>query len=76
MLKQIGFHLWHPALESRAASGRLLVLDGLAEFREHLGGELSITLLADIGRGEDVHEIDEVGVARAIAWLRRKEIGQ
>jgi 3-dehydroquinate synthase len=76
MLKQIGFHLWHPALESRAASGRLLVLDGVAEFREHLGGELSITLLADIGRGEDVHEFDEVGVARAIAWLRRKEIGQ
>jgi 3-dehydroquinate synthase len=76
MLKQIGFHLWHPALESRAASGRLLVLDGLTEFREHLGGELSITLLADLGRGEDVHEIDEAGVARAITWLRRKEIGQ
>ena len=52
------------------------MLDGLTEFREHLGGELSITLLADLGRGEDVHDIDETGVARAIAWLRRKEIGQ
>ena len=76
VLKKIGFHLWHPALEARDGSGRLRVLDGLAEFREHIGGELSITLLADLGRGEDVHEIDEGRVARAIAWLRRKEIGQ
>ena len=32
---------------------------GLREFREHLGGELTVTLLADIGRGIEVHEIDE-----------------
>ena len=33
--------------------------DGLREFREHLGGELTITLLRDIGRGEEVHVMDE-----------------
>ena len=32
---------------------------GLAEFREHLGGDLTITLLAAIGRGIEVHAIDE-----------------
>lgn len=34
------------------------VLKGLAEFQEHLGGELTITLLSAIGRGEEVHEMD------------------
>ena len=32
-----------------------LILRGIEEFREHLGGELTITLLRDIGRGEEVH---------------------
>jgi 3-dehydroquinate synthase len=31
---------------------------GLEEFREHLGGALTITLLAAIGRGVEVHAID------------------
>lgn len=31
---------------------------GLEEFREHLGGKLTVTLLKDIGRGFEVHEID------------------
>ena len=36
----------------------LVVLDGLEEFREHLGGELTITLLRAIGQGFEAHEID------------------
>ena len=42
---------------------------GLREFREHLGGELTVTLLAGIGRGVEVHEIDEAHAGAAIAWL-------
>ena len=34
------------------------VLRGLAEFREHLGGRLTIMLLRAIGQPFDVHEID------------------
>ncbi len=75
-LKRIGFHLWHPAMESKDAAGRPLLLDGLEEFREHLGGELSVTMLAEIGRGVDVHSVDRDEVLRAMSWLRRKEIGQ
>ena len=41
---------------SSAGAGRPAVLDGLAEFREHLGGELTITLLAGVGRGVEVHD--------------------
>jgi 3-dehydroquinate synthase len=74
-LKRLGFYLWHPAMEARDASGRQLLLEGLAEFREHLGGELSVTLLTEIGHGVDVHSMDHAEILRAIAWLRRKEIG-
>jgi len=34
------------------------VLKGLAEFQEHLGGRLSITLLKALGAGHEVHEMD------------------
>jgi len=76
LLKGLGFYLWHPALERRDAEGRWLVLEGLREFREHLGGELTITLLRDIGVGEEVHVMDEDEIVHAIAWLRNREAGQ
>ena len=76
LLKQLGFYLWHPALETHDADGRWLLLRGLEEFREHLGGELTITLLRDIGRGEEVHHMDVDEILRAVAWLHRLETGQ
>jgi 3-dehydroquinate synthase len=48
------------------------VLDGLTEFREHLGGELTVTLLADVGRGVEVHEMQEPLVLAAIDRLREE----
>jgi 3-dehydroquinate synthase len=72
LLERLGFPLWHPALETRAADGRPALLGGLTEFREHLGGELTITLLAGIGRGEEVHDMEEAEVLRAITWLRTR----
>lgn len=66
----VGFSLWHDALAQADASGRLAVLHGLDEFREHLGGELTVTLLNAIGSGVEVHEIDERHVAEAIVALR------
>ena len=46
------------------------LLDGLNEFREHLGGELTIMLLEDIGRGIETHEMDNATVLRCIEALR------
>ncbi len=46
------------------------LLQGLAEFREHLGGRMTITLLDAIGHGVDVHEMDESLVRQAIDRLR------
>lgn len=70
VLRAIGFRLWDDALDRRADDGRLAVLAGLAEFREHLGGELTIALVREPGRCVDVHALDERLVAAAVARLR------
>jgi 3-dehydroquinate synthase len=44
---------------------------GLAEFREHLGGRLTITLLRGIGDPVDVHTIDPATLAAAISLTSR-----
>jgi len=51
--------LYHESYELRDESGRRQVFAGLEEFREHLGGKLTILLLKSLGQGEDVHSMDE-----------------
>jgi 3-dehydroquinate synthase len=68
----LGFQIWDDALELRDETGRRRVLAGLAEFQEHLGGELTVTLLAGIGRGVEVHEMDGSIVERSIQWLKQR----
>lgn len=62
--------LWHPALDARDAKGRRLVHSGLEEFREHLGGELTVLLLREPGVGQDVHALDEGLVDACLDILR------
>jgi 3-dehydroquinate synthase len=45
----------------------------LREFREHLGGELTVTLLEDVGRGIEVHAMEEAWVLESIDWLKRRD---
>ncbi|WP_434620959.1 3-dehydroquinate synthase [Azospirillum sp. B2RO_4] len=73
LLEHLGFRLWHPALARVDATGRPQVLAGLEEFREHLGGRLTITLLAGIGRGIEVNAMDARLVESAIGWLSARE---
>jgi len=73
LLEHLGFKLWHPALEKTTAEGELEVIVGLQEFREHLGGELTITLLSDIGVGVEVHEMDSNLVMQSIQWLKARQ---
>ena len=69
LLEHLGFDLWHPALQKYNAEGGSEILVGLRDFREHLGGELTITLLAELGVGIEVHEMDETLIAQSIDWL-------
>jgi 3-dehydroquinate synthase len=72
LLGQLGFRLYDEALERRDAAGQLRVLEGLREFREHLGGELTISLLRAPGKPINVHEMDLEKVRRSIAWLSER----
>jgi 3-dehydroquinate synthase len=72
LLDRLGLPLWDSALAFTDPDGRPAVLAGLDEFREHLGGELTVTLLAGIGRGVEVHTIDADRMLRALDWLRRR----
>ena len=72
LLEGIGFKLWDSALCESAPGGGPAIVQGLREFREHLGGELHVTLLRGIGQGFEVTEMDEAIVACAIDELEAR----
>ena len=72
LLEQLGFELFANELLNVGSDGNLQVLGGLSEFREHLGGELTITLLREIGRGVEVHDMNLPKVIEAIHELRER----
>ncbi|MBL8815608.1 MAG: 3-dehydroquinate synthase [Planctomyces sp.] len=51
----------HPALENVDT-----LFAGLEEFRQHLGGRLTVTMLEGIGRPVNIHEIDRGAMKSAI----------
>ncbi|MGI8782852.1 MAG: 3-dehydroquinate synthase [Acidobacteriota bacterium] len=72
LLETLGLALWDEALLRQDQNGTYLVLAGLREFREHLGGSLHITLIRDIGRSFEVQEMDETIILDSIHWLQRR----
>lgn len=73
LLENLGFRIWHPALDAADARGSSSILSGLREFQEHLGGELSITLLRELGVGVEVNRMDHDLVRQALNWLKARE---
>ena len=71
LLDQVGLPTHHPLLGATNTKGRLLILEGLEEFRQHLGGELTVTLLEGIGQGFETHEMDEGLIRRSVEYLLR-----
>ena len=69
LLRTLGLPLYHPMLMASDGAGDYSLLRGLREFREHLGGELTITLLDELGTGIEVHDMDEALIVQAIEWL-------
>ena len=72
LLRALGLQLHVPELSQCLdnAEDPACVLRGLDEFREHLGGRLTIMLLRGIGSPMDVHEIDRDVMIRSIGILR------
>ena len=72
LLERLGFELWHPELMSTDSTGGLQIIGGIADFREHLGGELTITLLVELGSGVEVHEMKDDLIRQSIEWLENR----
>ena len=66
VFQQLGFELFHPALAENDSEN---LRRGLSEFQEHLGGQLTITLLDALGQGIEVHEMDFGLIQQAVARL-------
>jgi 3-dehydroquinate synthase len=72
LLERLRLPVYHAALTLRNAPGELSVLAGLEEFRQHLGGRLSVTLLSALGAAVQADAIDAQLVAAQIEKLRAR----
>lgn len=69
LLKKLGLPVSHPYMKIKDENSP--VLQGLNEFREHLGGQLTIMLLEGIGKGKEVYEMDFAMITEAGGWLAK-----
>lgn len=76
LLEALGFKLYADELLAVDSKGDLRIPAGLEEFREHLGGRLTITLLEEIGRGVEVHKMSAKKIVAAIHRLRLRSRGK
>ncbi len=72
LIEALGFDLFANELLNVDSSGDFVILKGLEEFREHLGGQLTITLLKSIGKGFEAHEMNEATVFESIQELQAR----
>jgi len=74
LIERIGFEIFSPFLMEEGKSGESVILEGLEEFREHLGGELTVTLVPEIGTKLEVHEMDRGLILEAMEELRERAV--
>jgi 3-dehydroquinate synthase len=78
VMEEIGFQLFSPVLlqkeENAQQLTQLAIIKGLSEFREHLGGRLTITLLEKIGKGQEVNQVDSALVEKAVYLLQNYHV--
>jgi 3-dehydroquinate synthase len=72
LIESIGFATYSPHLMENGRSGEPAILEGLEEFREHLGGQLTVTLVPKIGEKIEVHEMNRVKILNAVVELRQR----
>lgn len=68
LLDRLGLPVYHSILDTEEA--KLILLSGLLDFQEHLGGKLTVVLLERLGKGKDYHHLDEQLILRAIDLLK------
>lgn len=73
LIRRVGFATFSPHLLENGRSGEPVILEGLEEFREHLGGELTVTLVPKIGEKIEVHEMSRVKILNALVELKQRD---
>ena len=76
LLIHFDFTLYNEHLDDYDTNGKRVVIEGIEEFREHLGGELSIPLLTQIGSMKNVHKIDKFKMAQAFREVKEIHLKQ
>jgi 3-dehydroquinate synthase len=76
LIESLGFEVFANELLHADSENNLTILKGLEEFREHLGGRLTITLLNAIGSGFEVHEMNDEIVEDSIRELHQKYLSR
>lgn len=76
VLRKAGFNLVHPLLFNQDGTAvNPDLIQGLEEFREHLGGQLTIPMISEIGSKFDVHEMNPLWIdAAALSLLQKQEL--
>lgn len=69
-LTACGLPAWHEVLEATSPDGERLVYQGVEEFREHLGGQLCITLPNPLGKKTEISQIDTCILDKCLNQLR------
>ncbi|MBL8811003.1 MAG: 3-dehydroquinate synthase [Planctomycetaceae bacterium] len=70
-LERLGLLINHPALMQTEE-----LFQGLEEFRQHLGGRLTVTMLSAIGKPLDIHEVDRPRMKEAIQRVVERVISR
>jgi 3-dehydroquinate synthase len=63
LLSDLKLPIHHPLLHEEA------IFEGLEEFRQHLGGRLTLTMIRDVGQMLQIHEIDREKMKQSIDIL-------
>ena len=74
LIEKLGFSTYHHLLHEVDNKDLSLIVKGLDEFREHLGGELTVTLIQGIGEGVEVHAMDKMHIKSALDELRERHL--
>ncbi len=69
-LKDCGFRLWHPFLEKREDSKSLSIYNGLEEFRQHMGGKLSLIMPNHLGSSCQISSISHDEIEQAVSEMK------
>lgn len=74
-LTRCGLPIWSEILGQRKKDGTFRILDGVEQFREHLGGDLNITLPNGIGNKVEVHQISHDLMETSLNFLKEWRMG-